>query len=86
MEYGNPSITNSNKLLQSSLRLGKLSQEIAKGTLYKTTAWHGNFTKEHDVETTVFGDFLTKGKGLNGYPLFMIDKTMISFINCVKWK
>ena len=42
----------------------KSEKEIAKGTLYKTTQGT-NFTKEHDVETTVFGDYLTKG--VNGY-------------------
>ena len=42
----------------------KSDQEVAKGTLYKTTQGT-DFTREHDIETSIFGDYLTKG--LNGY-------------------
>ncbi|MEA5046519.1 MAG: BACON domain-containing protein [Petrimonas sp.] len=42
----------------------KNTQEIPKGTIFKTERG-SNFTKEHEIETTVFGDYITSG--LNGY-------------------
>ena len=35
----------------------KSDQEVAKGTLYKTTQGT-DFTREHDIETSIFGDYL----------------------------
>ena len=35
-----------------------------KGNIYKTTQGE-NFTKKHDIETSIFGDYITSG--LNGY-------------------
>jgi hypothetical protein len=42
----------------------KSTQDAPKGNLYKTTQG-SNFTKIHDIETTIFGDFIRNG--LNGY-------------------
>src|SRR5690554_2428017 len=42
----------------------KSTSEVPKGNLYKTTQG-SNFTKLHDVETVIFGDYIRKG--LNGY-------------------
>ena len=38
--------------------------EIPKGNIFKTEQG-SNFTKQHDINTTIFGDFITGG--LNGY-------------------
>ncbi|HHX70997.1 MAG TPA: hypothetical protein GX708_23480, partial [Gallicola sp.] len=49
-----------------------------KGDLYKTTQG-SNFTKQHDVETTIFGDYITSG--LNGYFYkYPIDDTSNLFL------
>ena len=40
------------------------TNDVPKGNIFKTTQG-SNFTKLHDVETTVFGDYITNG--LNGY-------------------
>lgn len=40
------------------------TQDVPKGVIYKTDQG-GEFTKTHDIETTIFGDYLTKG--LDGY-------------------
>ena len=47
--------------------------DVPKGNLYKTTQG-SNFTKLHDVETVIFGDYIRKG--LNGYFYdYPIDET-----------
>ena len=56
--YGNPSITTAINFAKFTI---ETEQEIANGTLYKTTQGT-NFTKEHDVDR--FGGLT---KGLNGY-------------------
>jgi hypothetical protein len=47
----------------ASVRFGNKT-ETPKGNLYKTTQG-SNYTKLHDVETVIFGDYIRKG--LNGY-------------------
>ena len=47
----------------ASVKFGNKT-ETPKGNLYKTTQG-SNFTKLHDVETVIFGDYIRKG--LNGY-------------------
>ena len=47
----------------ASVRFGNKT-ETPKGNLYKTTQG-SNFTKQHDIETVIFGDYIRKG--LNGY-------------------
>jgi hypothetical protein len=47
--------------------------EIPKGNIYKTTQGD-NFTKVHDTDTTVIGDYRTSGLNGYGYP-YPIDDT-----------
>ena len=48
---------------KASIRFSN-TQDVPKGVIYKTDQG-GEFTKTHDIETTIFGDYLTKG--LDGY-------------------
>ena len=43
----------------------KESSDSPKGNIYKTVLTGGDFTNTHEFETTIFGDYLTRG--LNGY-------------------
>src|SRR5690554_1882450 len=56
----------------ASVRFGNKT-ETPKGNLYKTTQG-SNFTKIHDIETVIFGDYIRSG--LNGYFYdYPIDET-----------
>src|SRR5690554_5027495 len=56
----------------ASVKFGNKT-EMPKGNLYKTTQG-SNFTKQHDIETVIFGDYIRSG--LNGYFYdYPIDET-----------